>query len=118
MFDKLMSKEMWGLFEAFSEKENEPANIVELVTRTVPPIARLIGIHHMNLKVDVPRDPIRSRNRFDFTAFDDGIEGKVHLCRTFYTRGNGKVEIFATTDTQARTFTGSQSCFLPSAEEL
>lgn len=100
MFDKLMSKEMWGLFEAFSEKENEPANIVELVTRTVPPIARLIGIHHMNLKVDVPRDPVRSRNRFDFTAFDDGIEGKVHLCRTFSTRGNGKVEIFATTDTQ------------------
>ncbi|MCR5123206.1 MAG: GGDEF domain-containing phosphodiesterase [Ruminococcus sp.] len=100
MFYKLMSKEMWGLFEAFYEKEQGPANIVELITRTVPPIARLIGLHHMNCKVDVPKDPVRGRNRFDFTAFDDGIEGKVHLCRTFSTNVNGKVEVYATADTQ------------------
>lgn len=100
MFDQMMSEEMWTLFETFSEKAAGPANIIELSIKAIPPVVKKIGLHSLSFKVDVPKDPVHSRNKFDYSVYDDGIEGKIQLCRVFNTNIRGTVEIYATADTQ------------------
>ena len=100
MFDKLMSKDMWTMFEVFSERENGPASLYDLMSRSIPPLAKAIGLHHLAVKVDVPKDPVHGRNRFEYTIYDDGVEGKYNLCRIFTTKVNGSVEMTATADTR------------------
>ena len=96
----MISDEMWELLDAFSDKEAGPANIVDISMRTVPPIVKKIGLHQLSLKVDVAKDPVHGRNKYDYTIYNDGIEGKIHLNKVFNTKVNGVVEMFATADTE------------------
>ena len=100
MLEKMISDEMWELLDAFSDKEAGPTNIVDISMRTVPPIVKKIGLHQLSLKVDVAKDPVHGRNKYDYTIYNDGIEGKIHLNKVFNTKVNGVVEMFATADTE------------------
>lgn len=91
--NKILCDELWQLLDQMSKKETRVNDIPDLIGKYIPPIAKRIGLHMINIRVDLPDSPVKGRVFLDLCPYDDGTELGTEVERRFYTRENGLVVV-------------------------
>lgn len=98
IMNTIISDDLWVLLDRMTEKDVSISVLPDILGKYIPPIAKKLGLHMINYRIDLPESPVKGRVFIDMCPFDDGTGCGWSVESRFVTRENGLMTVTAMVD--------------------